>query len=238
MGLFLLLSLLLLPSRLQAGRSAKCDTTNYGIKQPDRLSAPEGGSVRIPFSFYHDLELAPDPRVSVALRRTHFHGEVIYNSTQPFIHEDYENRISLELPKGQRPGSLQIWNLQKKDGNLYFCRIQVETLRCGRKVWQAFNGTKVTITPALEMTTTAPTTAAPMTTAPTSGVLEGNWSSAPSMGVGPMVIVTLADIGLKIAILGLILYLRWKRSKEKDEKADGRGCCPRALRLLTSCSLS
>uniref|UniRef100_M3YW03 Uncharacterized protein n=1 Tax=Mustela putorius furo TaxID=9669 RepID=M3YW03_MUSPF len=147
MGLFLLLSLLLLPSRLQAGRSAKCDTTNYGINQPDRLSAPEGGSVRIPFSFYHDLELAPDPRVSVALTRTHFHGPVIYNSTQPFIHKDYRNRISLELPKGQRSGSLQIWNLQEKDGNLYFYRIQVETLRCGTKVWQALNGTKVTITP-------------------------------------------------------------------------------------------
>ncbi|XP_044930989.1 paired immunoglobulin-like type 2 receptor alpha isoform X3 [Mustela putorius furo] len=198
---------------LETGRSAKCDTTNYGINQPDRLSAPEGGSVRIPFSFYHDLELAPDPRVSVALTRTHFHGPVIYNSTQPFIHKDYRNRISLELPKGQRSGSLQIWNLQEKDGNLYFYRIQVETLRCGTKVWQALNGTKVTITPALEMTTTAPTTDAPMITAPSSGALEGNWSSAPSMGVGPMVIVTLADIVLKIAILGLILYLRWKRSK-------------------------
>ncbi|XP_044089153.1 paired immunoglobulin-like type 2 receptor beta-2 [Neovison vison] len=210
MGPFLVLSLLLLPSRLQAGRSAECVTnTNYGIKQPDRLSAPQGGSVRIPFSFYQDLELAKDPRVSVALRQTHFHGEIIYNSTRRFIRNDYKNRISLELSLGQRSGSLQISNLQEKDGNMYFCRIQVETLRCGKKVWQAINGTKLTITPALEMTTTAPTTAAP-----TSGVLEGNWSSAPSpMGVGPMVIVTLADIVLKIAILGLILYLRWKRSK-------------------------
>lgn len=147
MGLFLLLSLLLLPPRLQAGRPAECYLNNYGINQPDRLSAPEGGSVRIPFSFYHDWQLAPDPRVSVALRRTHFHGPVIYNSTQPFIHKDYRNRISLELSPGQRSGSLQISNLQEKDGNLYFCRIQVETLRCGTKVWQALEGTELTITP-------------------------------------------------------------------------------------------
>lgn len=130
-----------------AGRSAECDLNNYGIKQPDRLSAPQGGSVRIPFSFYHDLELAKDPRVSVALRRTHFHGEIIYNSTRRFIHKDYKNRISLELSEGQRSGSLQISNLQEKDGNMYFCRIQVETSRCGKKVWQAINGTKLTITP-------------------------------------------------------------------------------------------
>uniref|UniRef100_A0A8C6ZYV9 Immunoglobulin V-set domain-containing protein n=1 Tax=Neovison vison TaxID=452646 RepID=A0A8C6ZYV9_NEOVI len=150
MGLFLLLSLLLLPSRLQAGRSAECDLNNYGIKQPDRLSAPQGGSIRIPFSFYHGWQLAKDPRVSVALRQTHFHGEIIYNSTQPFIHNDYKNRIAFELSLGQRSGSLQISNLQEKDGNMYFCRIQVETLRCGRKVWQDINGTKLTITPGLK----------------------------------------------------------------------------------------
>ncbi|XP_032183937.1 paired immunoglobulin-like type 2 receptor alpha isoform X2 [Mustela erminea] len=148
MGLFPLLSLLLLLSRLQAGSSAECDTTNYGIKQPDRLSASEGGSVRIRFSFYHDWQLAPDPRVSVALRRTGFHGEVIYNSTQPSIHKDYKKRISLELSLGQKSGSLQISNLQEKDGNLYFCRIQVETLRCGKRSWQALAGTELTITPA------------------------------------------------------------------------------------------
>ncbi|XP_045848395.1 paired immunoglobulin-like type 2 receptor beta isoform X2 [Meles meles] len=147
MGLFLLLSLLLLPSRLQAGSSAECDlSTNCGIKQPDHLSALKGGSVRIPFSFYHEWELAKKPRVSVALRRTHFHGEVIYNSTLPSIHKDYKNRISLELSEAQSSGSLTISNLQEKDGNMYFCRIQVETLRCGKKVVQALNGTKLTIT--------------------------------------------------------------------------------------------
>ncbi|XP_004761556.1 paired immunoglobulin-like type 2 receptor alpha [Mustela putorius furo] len=217
MGLFLLLSLLLLPPRLQAGRPAECYLNNYGINQPDRLSAPEGGSVRIPFSFYHDWQLAPDPRVSVALRRTHFHGPVIYNSTQPFIHKDYRNRISLELSPGQRSGSLQISNLQEKDGNLYFCRIQVETLRCGTKVWQALEGTELTITPAFKTTTTAPTTTAPTTTAPTTtdvGDLEDSKSSTSSvLSVEAAVGVALAVAVLIIAILGLILYLRRKRSK-------------------------
>ncbi|XP_045849861.1 paired immunoglobulin-like type 2 receptor alpha isoform X2 [Meles meles] len=212
MGLFLLLSLLLLPSRLQAGRSAECDlSTNYGIKQPDHLSALKGGSVRIPFSFYHDWELAKKPRVSVALRRTHFHGEVIYNSTLPSIHKDYKNRISLELSNGQRSGSLTISNLQEKDGNIYFCRIQVETLRCGKKVWQALNGTKLTITPALTTTTPAPTTGLTTTGV---GDLEDTKSSASSLlTVGAAVGVALAVAGLIIAILGLILYLRRKRSK-------------------------
>ncbi|XP_022356893.1 paired immunoglobulin-like type 2 receptor alpha [Enhydra lutris kenyoni] len=218
MGLFLLLSLLLLPSCLQAGSSAECDpSTSYGINQTDHLSAPKGGSVRIRFSFYHDWELAKDPRVSVALRRTHFHGEFIYNSTRRFIHPDYKNRISLELSVGQRTGSLQISNLQEKDGNMYFCRIQVETLRCGKRLWQALEGTKLTITPALKTTTAAPTIHGPSTTGPTTtglSVLEGNRSSASSpMSVEPVVIVTLANTVLKTAILGLILCLRWKRSK-------------------------
>ncbi|XP_032706713.1 paired immunoglobulin-like type 2 receptor alpha [Lontra canadensis] len=225
MGLFLLLSLLLLLSCLQAGSSAECDpSTNYGIKQPDRLSAPKGGSVRIPFSFYHDWELAKDPRVSVAFKRTHFHGQFIYNSTQTFIHKDYKNRISLELPVGQRTGSLQISNLQEKDENIYFCRIQVETLRCGKKVWQALEGTKLTITPALKTTTTAPTTTAPTTTAPTTtgptttgvGDLEDSKSSTSSvLSVEAAVGVALAAAVLIIAILGLILYLRRKKSKGK-----------------------
>uniref|UniRef100_A0A8C7A4E6 Paired immunoglobulin-like type 2 receptor alpha n=1 Tax=Neovison vison TaxID=452646 RepID=A0A8C7A4E6_NEOVI len=211
MGLFLLLSLLLLPSRLQAGRSAECDLNNYGIKQPDRLSAPQGGSIRIPFSFYHGWQLAKDPRVSVALRQTHFHGEIIYNSTQPFIHNDYKNRIAFELSLGQRSGSLQISNLQEKDGNMYFCRIQVETLRCGRKVWQDINGTKLTITPAVE-TTTTPTTTGPTTT--DVGDLEDSKSStSPVLSLEAAVGVALAVAVLIIAILGLILYLRRKRSK-------------------------
>ena len=116
------------------------------IDQPKHLSAPIGGSVHINFSFYYCWELAKNSRVSVALRRTQFHGEFIYNSTWPFIHKDYKNRISLNLPKGQKSGSLKISNLRKEDENMYFCRVQVETREDGKKVWQARQGTKLTIT--------------------------------------------------------------------------------------------
>nr|XP_045727801.1 paired immunoglobulin-like type 2 receptor beta [Mirounga angustirostris] len=148
MGLSLLLSLLLLPTCLQAGSSEECDLNpDFGIEQPAHLSAPMGGSVHINFSFYYCWELANDPRVSIALRWKHFHGEAIYNSTQPFIHEKYKNRIFLNLPEGQKFGSLQISNLRKEDEHIYFCRVQVETLRDGTKLWQSLQGTRLTVTP-------------------------------------------------------------------------------------------
>ncbi|XP_035929211.1 paired immunoglobulin-like type 2 receptor alpha isoform X1 [Halichoerus grypus] len=219
MGLSLLLSLLLLPTCLQAGSSDECDLyPDYGIEQPNNLSAPMGGSVHINFSFYYCWQLANDPRVSVALRRKHFHGEVIYNSTGPFIHEEYKNRICLNLPKGQKFGSLQISNLRKEDEHIYFCRVQVETLRDGTKVWQSLQGTILTVTHAAKRTTEGPTTTAPTTTG--LSVLEGPGSSASSpLSGGAAVGVALAGAVLIIAILGLILYLRWKKRKGLQTKA-------------------
>lgn len=64
------------------------------------------------------------------------------------------------------------------------------------------------------MTTEGPTSTAPTTTG--LGVLEGNGSSASSpLSVGAAVGVALAGAVLIIAILGLILYYRWRRSKGK-----------------------
>uniref|UniRef100_A0ABI7WDL3 Immunoglobulin V-set domain-containing protein n=1 Tax=Felis catus TaxID=9685 RepID=A0ABI7WDL3_FELCA len=147
MGPSLLLSLLLLPASLQAGSSKECNPNiDFGVNQPASLSAPEGGSTCISFSYFHCWELAKDPRLSIAVRRTDFHGEVIYNSTKRFIHKDYKNRISLDLREDQNSGTLYIRNLRKKDENRYFCRVQVETLRDGKQVWQSIPGTKLTIT--------------------------------------------------------------------------------------------
>jgi len=177
-----------------------------------------GGSVHINFSFYYCWQLANNPRVSVALRREHFHGEVIYNSTQPLIHEKYKNRICLNLPKGQKFGSLQISNLRKEDEHIYFCRVQVETRRDGTKVWQSLQGTRLTVTHAAKRTTEGPTTTAPTTTG--LSVLEGPGSSASSpLSGGAAVGVALAGAVLIIAILGLILYLRWKKRKGLQTKA-------------------
>ncbi|XP_045316257.1 paired immunoglobulin-like type 2 receptor alpha isoform X2 [Leopardus geoffroyi] len=219
MGPSLLLSLLLLPASLQADSSKECSpNANFGINQPESLSAPEGGSTCIFFSYFHCWELAKDPRLSIAIKRRDFHGEVIYNSTQRFIHKDYKNRISLDLSQGQNSGTLCIQNLRKEDENRYFCRVQVETLRDGKKVWQSIPGTKLTITDAVQATTKGTTTAATITA--DLNVVEDNGSSASSpLSVGAAVGVALAGVVLIIAVLGLIVFLRWKRSKGLQTKA-------------------
>ncbi|XP_038395265.1 paired immunoglobulin-like type 2 receptor alpha isoform X23 [Canis lupus familiaris] len=148
MGLSLLLPLLLLLllTTLQAGNSARCDPKmDFRMDQPEHLSAPKGGTVHINFTFYYCGALAKDPRVSIALRRTHFHGEVIYNSTRHFVHEDYKDRIILNLPEGQKSGFLQILNLREEDENMYFCRVQLKTQRFGLQSVQSILGTKLTI---------------------------------------------------------------------------------------------
>uniref|UniRef100_A0A8P0PIS9 Immunoglobulin V-set domain-containing protein n=1 Tax=Canis lupus familiaris TaxID=9615 RepID=A0A8P0PIS9_CANLF len=145
--------LLLLLTTLQAGNSARCDPKmDFRMDQPEHLSAPKGGTVHINFTFYYCGALAKDPRVSIALKRTHFHGEVIYNSTRHFVHEDYKDRIILNLPEGQKSGFLQILNLQEEDENMYFCRVQLKTQRFGLQVWQSILGTKLTINLGLQTT--------------------------------------------------------------------------------------
>lgn len=129
------------------GGSAKCTSNlDFEVKQPEHLSAPEGGSIDIPFSFCYPWELASDPNVRISWRWKHFHGELIYNTTPPFTHEAFKNRLSLNWAKGQRNGSLQISNLRRQDGRSYFCRVQLTTRNEGEKVWQSIPGTKLTIT--------------------------------------------------------------------------------------------
>ncbi|XP_014391009.1 PREDICTED: paired immunoglobulin-like type 2 receptor alpha isoform X4 [Myotis brandtii] len=154
MGLPLLLLLLLPllpPASLQAGGSAKCTSNlDYEVKQPEHLSAPEGGSIDIPFSFCYSWELASDPKVGISWRWRDFHGEFIYNTTLQFTHEDFKNRLSLNWTKGQRNGSLRISNLRREDECSYFGRVQLTTRNEGKKVWQSIPGTKLTITTGLQ----------------------------------------------------------------------------------------
>ncbi|XP_072609128.1 paired immunoglobulin-like type 2 receptor beta [Vulpes vulpes] len=216
MGLSLLLPLLLLLlllATLQAGNSARCDPkVDYRMDQPEHLSAPKGGTIHINFTFYYCGALAKDPRVNIALRRTHFHGEDIYNSSRHFVHEDYKDRIVLNLPEGQKSGFLQILNLREEDESTYFCRVQLKTQRFGWQVWQSILGTKLTIYLAPKTTTKGPTSTVTTTTG--LSVLEGNRTSVSlPLSVGAVVKVALAIAVLKTAILGLTLYLRWKTSK-------------------------
>ncbi|XP_077614777.1 paired immunoglobulin-like type 2 receptor beta isoform X2 [Crocuta crocuta] len=203
LSLLLPLLLLLLLVSLQAGSSEACNPkTDFGIKQPESLSAPKRGSICISFSYFHCWDLATDPRLSVALRRTQFHGETIYNSTGPFIHEDYKNRIALDL-NGQNSGTLCISNLRKEDENRYFFRVQVRTLRDGWHLWQSIPGTKLTITDAAQMTTEGPTTT----------TLVAVTTITKDMSMETVVRVALPIAVFKTAILGLVACLWWKRSK-------------------------
>ena len=117
------------------------------MKQPRDLSAPEGGSILIPFSFSYSGELAKDPNMRISWRWNHFHGEFIYNTTPLFTHKNFKNRLFLNWTEPEKNGSLQISNLRREDESVYFCRVQLDTLRDGKQRWQSIEGTKLTITP-------------------------------------------------------------------------------------------
>lgn len=127
--------------------SAKCNSKHWHeVNQPEYLSASEGDSIHIPFSFCYPWELAENPNVNIIWRWKHFHGEFIYNMNTHFIHKDFENRLSLSWTRSSRNGSLQISKLRREDECWYFCRVQLTTQRHGRQMWQSINGTKLTIT--------------------------------------------------------------------------------------------
>uniref|UniRef100_A0A8B9XZ79 Paired immunoglobin like type 2 receptor alpha n=1 Tax=Bos mutus grunniens TaxID=30521 RepID=A0A8B9XZ79_BOSMU len=151
MGLPLLLPLplplLLLPASLQAGpRAQRNSQQHYEMKQPRHLSAPEGGSILIPFSFSHPWELAKVPNMRIFWRWKHFHGEFIYNTTPLFTHKNFKDRLILNWAEPEKNGSLRISNLRREDESVYFCRVELVTLRDGKEEWQSIEGTKLTIT--------------------------------------------------------------------------------------------
>ncbi|XP_061064658.1 paired immunoglobulin-like type 2 receptor alpha isoform X2 [Eubalaena glacialis] len=148
MGLPLLLPLLLSLASLQAGHCAEpIPNTDFGMNQPKKLSAPKGGSIHIPFSFYYSWESAKVPNVRISWRWKHFHGEFIYNTTPLFIHKDFKDRLLLNWTKGGKSGSLQISKLRWEDESRYFCQVEVDTLRKGKQTWQSIEGTTLTVIP-------------------------------------------------------------------------------------------
>nr|XP_025130565.1 paired immunoglobulin-like type 2 receptor beta isoform X2 [Bubalus bubalis] len=219
MRLPLLLPLLLLPASLQAGhRTQRNSQHHYEMKQPRDLSAPEGGSILIPFSFSYSWELAKDPNMRISWRWNHFHGEFIYNTTPLFTHKNFKNRLFLNWAEPEKNGSLRISNLQREDESVYFCRVQLDTLRDGRQQLQSLDGTKLTITHSSKTTTWGPTTT---TTTAGLGGSEGKKSSKLwSLTMEAIVGLALASILLlKIPIMGLTVYLGWKRSKGVQTEA-------------------
>ncbi|XP_026981762.1 paired immunoglobulin-like type 2 receptor alpha isoform X1 [Sagmatias obliquidens] len=218
MGLPLLLPLLLPLASLQAGHWAEHNpNTAFGMNQPKEISAPEGGSIDIPFFFYHSW-IHRAPNVSIFWRWKHFHGEFIYNTTPMFIHNDFKDRLLLNWTKGGKNGSLQISKLRREDASSYFCRVEMDTQGNGKKMWQSIDGTTLTITPPTKTTTQGPTTT--ITTTAGLRVPEGkrsswSWPLSTEATVG----LALASAVLITAIVGLTVYLRWKRSKGLQTKA-------------------
>ncbi|XP_036032060.1 LOW QUALITY PROTEIN: paired immunoglobulin-like type 2 receptor beta-2 [Onychomys torridus] len=142
-----ILLLLLSAACLQAGNSARSNKVNaFGFNQPARLSGVQGGSIEIPFSFYFPWELAEDPQMRILWRWKHFHEEFIYNSTLPFTHEHFKNRLILNWTQPQTSGVLRILDLKKEDQTVYFCRVRLNTKK-GMKQFQSIPGTQLTITP-------------------------------------------------------------------------------------------
>ncbi|NP_001193279.1 paired immunoglobulin-like type 2 receptor alpha precursor [Bos taurus] len=220
MGLPLLLPLLLLPASLQAGHRAQRNSQqHYEMKQPRDLSAPEGGSILIPFSFSHPGELAKVPNMRIFWRWKHFHGEFIYNTSPLFTHKNFKNRLILNWKEPEKNGSLQISNLRREDQSVYFCRVQLDTLRDGKQKWQSIEGTKLTITPPSKTTTQNPTTAATTATAvlknSEGGKSPWSWLQSTEAIVG----LALASAALVATIVALIVYFRCKRSKSVQTEA-------------------
>lgn len=73
-----------------------------------------------------------------------FHGEFMYNSTMPFIHEHFKGRLIMNWTQGQTTGVLRILNLKENDQATYFSRVFLRTTE-GMKSWQSIPGTQLII---------------------------------------------------------------------------------------------
>ncbi|XP_036032062.1 paired immunoglobulin-like type 2 receptor beta-2 [Onychomys torridus] len=204
--------LLLLQSAacLQAGNSAGSNRVNgFGVNQPVNLSGVQGGSIEIPFSFYFPWELAEDPQMRILWRWKHFHGEFIYNSTPPFIHKHFKNRLILNWTQPQTSGVLRILNLKKEDQSTYFCKIILNT-REGMESWQSIAGTQLIISSAISTTMQSPSI---LTSAIiTAGLEDTEGQRNPSLvNLGAMVGVVLATAVLITPVCVLMIFLWGKQ---------------------------
>ncbi|XP_055984285.1 paired immunoglobulin-like type 2 receptor alpha [Sorex fumeus] len=193
--------------------------TGHGINQQEHLEALEGGSIRIPCSFHHNWELAENPEVKIGWRWKHLNGDFIYKQTLNWDHKEFKDRLRLDWTQGQTEGALLIWNLQRRDTTTYFCQVTLNTKRCGKRVIQSIRGTKLSVTPATK-TTQGPTSTAATTGVDTSVNKGDTHTGSSPLSPGTLAGVAAAGAVLGIAILGLILYLSWKRSKGSKAAED------------------
>nr|XP_042124495.1 paired immunoglobulin-like type 2 receptor alpha [Peromyscus maniculatus bairdii] len=218
--------ILLTAACLQAGNSAESNRVNaFWVNQPARLSGVQGGSIEIPFSFYFPWELAEDPQMRIIWRWEQFHGKFIYNSTPPFIHKHFKNRLILNWTQPQTSGVLRIQNLKKKDQTVFFCRVHLNTKE-GMKEFQSIPGTNLTIThgehiPAPRTTSPSPTMATSALTRTALTATEGKKSGKnQNLGLGTRVGLAVAAAVLLAGVVGLTVFLGWRRRKGQRTKAE------------------
>ncbi|XP_059105780.1 paired immunoglobulin-like type 2 receptor alpha [Peromyscus eremicus] len=216
-----ILLLLLSAACLQAGDSSESDRKRpYGVNQPARCSGVQGSSIEIPFSFYFPWELAEDPQMRILWKWKNFHGEYIYNSTPLFIHKHFKNRLILNWTQPQTSGVLRILDLKKKDQTVYFCRVHMNTKE-GMTMFQSIKGTQLTITPAPRTTSPSPTTATSALTRTALTATEGkNSGKNQPLGLGTTAGLAVAAAVLLAGVLGLIVFLGWRRRKGQRTKAE------------------
>ncbi|XP_069845419.1 paired immunoglobulin-like type 2 receptor beta-2 isoform X1 [Dipodomys merriami] len=184
---WVLVALLLLPAGVLTADS-------IAMTQPKHLSAIVGGSIEIPFSFFHPWELPQDPEVKLFWRWVWFYGEFIYNMTPPFIHKHFKNRLVLTLTKNRTSGSLSILNLRKEDETMYFCRIHLKTKEMAIK------------------TTTQMKTTTERNTSVASEVTSAGHTVSESQPLSLEVFVAVVFTAMfKTGMLVLMAFLRWRR---------------------------
>ncbi|XP_076779464.1 paired immunoglobulin-like type 2 receptor alpha isoform X2 [Arvicanthis niloticus] len=212
-----ILLLLLSAACLLTGNSARyIPGKDYGVNQPANVSGVQCGSIEIPFSFYFPWKLAKNPQMRISWRWKGFHGEFIYNSTPPFIHEHFKDRIILNWTQGQTSGVLRILNLKEADQVLYFGRVSLKTTE-GMKKWQSIPGTQLNVTNGTPTPSTLPRTTAATTSAHTQNDgTEGNRTeNNGDLDLQTTIGLAVAAAGFLAGVLGLIAFLRWKRRQGK-----------------------
>uniref|UniRef100_A0ABK0L5T1 Uncharacterized protein n=1 Tax=Rattus norvegicus TaxID=10116 RepID=A0ABK0L5T1_RAT len=204
-----ILLLFLSAACLHTGNSSGYRRVNdFGVNQPAVLSGVQSGSIEIPFSFYFPWELANDRSISIAWIWKYFHGEVIYNSTQPFLHEHFKGRLIMNWTQGQTSGVLRILNLKENDQARYFSRVFLRTTE-GMKSWQSIPGTQLIIH-ALNTTMGSPSIIP--SAVPTAGLEDKRGQRNPSLlNLGVMVGMVLAKVVVIIPLYGWMIFLWWKQ---------------------------
>ncbi|XP_075827756.1 paired immunoglobulin-like type 2 receptor beta-2 [Microtus pennsylvanicus] len=207
--------LLLLPTAcLQAGNSAGSNRGNtFGVNQPARLSGVQGGSIKIPFSFYFPWEWTKDPRMTFLWRWQRFHGKFIYNSSSGFIHEHFKDRLILNWTQPQTSGVLRILDLKEKDQNKYFCRVHLNT-KHGLEQWQSIGGTRLNVTPRkhIPVSTTTKSPSIVTSAVTTAGLEATEGQKNPSfVNIGATIGVVVATAVLITPVCVMLIFLWWKK---------------------------